>query len=101
MRLNLVAICGWMYYILSMTKRDKLTSRLLAKPKDFTWGELLKLLNGFGYQQLSGGKTGGSRVRFVHPIYPPISLHRPHPQPVLKRYQLEDIIDVLEQEGLL
>ncbi|OGT43653.1 MAG: hexulose-6-phosphate synthase [Gammaproteobacteria bacterium RIFCSPHIGHO2_12_FULL_40_19] len=84
-----------------MTKREKILDRLLSKPTDFTWVELTKVLNGFGYSQISAGKTGGSRVRFVHANYPPIILHKPHPKPILKRYQLEGIIDLLKQEKLI
>ena len=84
-----------------MTKRDKLFDRFLTKPKDFTWDELTKILNGFGYRAISIGKTGGSRIRFVHTDYPPIILHRPHPKPELKRYQIEEIINLLKQEKLL
>jgi hypothetical protein len=84
-----------------MTKQQKLIERFLLKPKNFTWSELTKVLASFGYKQISGGKTGGSRVRFIHPEYPPIILHKPHPRPILKRYQLEDIINLLEQEKLL
>jgi hypothetical protein len=84
-----------------MTKIEKLIDRLLTKPTNFTWAELVKILSGFGYKQISAGKTGGSRVRFVHYDYPPIILHKPHPKPILKRYQLEDIIDLLKQEKLL
>ena len=84
-----------------MTKQQKLIEKFLLKPKDFTWNELIKVLTGFGYKQISGGKTGGSRARFIHSEYPPIILHKPHPKPILKRYQLEDIINLLEQEELL
>ncbi|OGO95073.1 MAG: hypothetical protein A3F41_03525 [Coxiella sp. RIFCSPHIGHO2_12_FULL_44_14] len=84
-----------------MGKHEKLIDRFLAKPKDFTWSELIKLLNAFGYRQISAGKTGGSRVRFAHEQHPPIMLHRPHPKPTLKRYQIEGIIDLLKQEKLL
>lgn len=84
-----------------MAKRDKLINRFLTKPTDFTWQELEKLLSGFGYQLMHAGKTGGSRVRFIHQTHPPIILHKPHPKPVLKRYQLEDILGLLKQEGLL
>lgn len=84
-----------------MTKRDKILRRFLAKPKDFSWGELVTLLRGYGYKQLGGGKTGGSRVRFVHESRPPIILHRPHPSSVVKRYQLEQVEEVLKGEGLL
>ncbi len=84
-----------------MTKTEKLLERFLTKPKDFTWKELNKLLNSFGYNQVSAGKTGGSRIRFISNSYPPIILHKPHPKPILKRYQLEDIINLLNQEGLI
>jgi hypothetical protein len=84
-----------------MTKRDKLIERLLSQPKDFTWAELAKVLNGLGYKEISGGKTGGSRARFIHSSSPPIILHKPHPKPVLKRYQLENIIALLRQEKLI
>lgn len=84
-----------------MTQYEKLISRLLASPRDFTWAELVKLLGRFGYSQISGGKTGGSRVRFIHEELPPIILHKPHPKPILKRYQLEEIVHFLKQEKLL
>ena len=79
----------------------KLLRRFLEKPADFTLNELTKILNTFGYKPTTIGKTGGSRIRFVHIDYPPILLHRPHPKPILKRYQIENIIHLLQQEGLL
>jgi hypothetical protein len=84
-----------------MTKREKLLDRFLTKPNDFIWDELTRVLNIFGYKQISVGKTGGSRVRFVHISFPPIILHKPHPGSILKRYQLEDIINLLRKEKLL
>lgn len=84
-----------------MTKYKKSIDRLLEKPKDFTWNELDRVLSGLGYKLVSAGKTGGSRVRFIHQDYPPIILHKPHPKPILKRYQLDDIINLLKQENLL
>lgn len=84
-----------------MTKHIKLVQRLCSKPKDFTWNELTRVLNGLGYKQISSGKTGGSRVRFINEFYPPIILHKPHPKPILKRYQLEAIVELLKQEGLI
>ena len=84
-----------------MSKKEKLIDRLLSKPKDFTWDELAKVLKSFGYIASSCGKTGGSRVRFINSEYPPILLHKPHPKPILKRYQIDDIIELLKQEKLL
>jgi len=84
-----------------MTQREKLIERLLSKPKDFTWNELIKVLGAFDYELINGGKTGGSRARFIYPEYSPILLHKPHPAPILKRYQLVGIIEQLTLEGLL
>jgi len=84
-----------------MTKQEKLIDRLLERPKDFTWNELLKLLGKLGYKEIRIGKTGGSRVRFIHYRYPPIVLHKPHPNPTLKRYQLDGVISQLKQEELI
>jgi len=65
-----------------MSKTAKLLSRFLSKPKDFTYEELKKLLTSFGYKEEKTGKTSGSRVTFYN---------RPHPSPVLRQYQLNDI----------
>jgi hypothetical protein len=58
-------------------------------------------LTGFGYALAKSGKTGGSRVKFIHEALPPIILHKPHPIPVLKKYQLEQIEETLRGEGLI
>ena len=50
-----------------MGKFEKLLDRFLAKPKDFTYDELKSLLRGFGYDEISTGKTSGSRTAFFHP----------------------------------
>jgi hypothetical protein len=84
-----------------MTKKNKLIERLLTKPKDFTWSELTKLLNGLDYKLISTGKTGGSRIRFIREDYPPIVMHKPHPKPILKPYQLEYVIQLLSGEKLI
>ena len=84
-----------------MTKRQKILTRFLSNPTDFSWNELITLLSGFGFQQASSGKTGGSRVRFLNDNHPPIILHKPHPRPTLKRYQINIIIEFLRQENLI
>ena len=84
-----------------MSRKDKLLARLQQRPKDFTWDELAALLNSLGYKQAKPGKTGGSRRRFVHPTAPTITLHKPHPKNILKMYIIDDILEVLKQEGML
>ncbi|MCP0914980.1 MULTISPECIES: type II toxin-antitoxin system HicA family toxin [Legionella] len=84
-----------------MTKKDKLRERILSSPSDFTWAELTSLLNSLGYKESNAGKTSGSRVRFISDKYSPITLHKPHPKPILKKYMVKQVIQQLQKEGLL
>lgn len=79
-----------------MSKVEKLIEKLKSKPKDFTWDEMIKVLNCFGFEQMAQGKTGGSRRKLMNGNKQIISLHEPHPQKVLKWYQLDIIIDFLK-----
>jgi predicted RNA binding protein YcfA (HicA-like mRNA interferase family) len=84
-----------------MERKDRLLERLQRRPRDFTWNELVTLLRRLGFRQVRTGRTGGSRRRFVHPNGVIISLHEPHPGRILKRYQIDQIIETLEREGML
>lgn len=56
---------------------DKLLKRFLAKPKDFTFEELKRLLKSFEYLEEQGS---GSRVVFINKkLNHKIKLHKPHP----------------------
>lgn len=79
-----------------MSQLDKLRIRLCAKPKDFTWDELVKLLAAYGFEELTKGKMAGSRRQFYNATTQvAISLHKPHPGNILKEYQLKEIIALL------
>ncbi|GGH21566.1 type II toxin-antitoxin system HicA family toxin [Mucilaginibacter phyllosphaerae] len=82
-----------------MSIQDKLISRLLSVPKDFTWDELCKIVAFFGYEELTGGKTGGSRRRFVDSKKEVITLHKPHPGNIVKAYALKQVIAHLKEKG--
>ena len=84
-----------------MGRNEKLLARLQQKPKDFTWDELTNLLKSLGYVQRKTGKTGGSRRRFVHPTAPTITLHKPHPDPIVKMYVINDLLELLKREGMI
>jgi len=84
-----------------LSKRDKLVKRLLSKPTDFTFEELVTLLGGFGFTIKGAGKTGGSRVTFADDEGDYIRLHKPHPRNILKLYQVDDVIFALKERGLL
>ncbi len=82
-----------------MGKHEKLLAKLQSRPKDFTFRELTTLLAGFDYVLNESGS--GSRVRFEHAHFVPILLHKPHPSPVLKPYVIDQVLEVLKQEGLI
>ena len=84
-----------------MTKREKLITRLLQRPNDFTWNELTSLLQSFGYRESKKGKSGGSRRKFVHDSAPTIMLHKPHPKNLLKLYAIDQIIEILKNEDMI
>ena len=96
-----MTIFGYKSERLSMGKLKKLLERLVSEPKDFTWDEFESLMSVLGYKKCKSGKTSGSRRRYKHAVMAPIILHEPHPQRILKHYQLEIIIERLEKEGIL
>ena len=83
-----------------MSKADKLLTRFLSKPTDFSYQELKRLLGGFGYEESARGRTSGSRVAFINTETRHIlRLHKPHPGPNLKAYQLKLVETALREEG--
>ncbi len=83
-----------------MSKKGKLIDRLLKKPKDFTFDEMKLLLSYFEYELKQGGT--GSGVKFIKAgSNEVINFHKPHPNGVLKRYVLNQIIEKLRKDGLL
>jgi hypothetical protein len=80
-------------------KQEKAVARLLTIPADFSWQELSGLLRMLGYNEVQGA---GSRVKFDNGNPDQlISLHRPHPGNIVRRYALRQVIDTLSQAGLL
>ena len=79
-----------------MSKRDKLVERFLKIPKDFHFNEMLKLLGYHGFKPVKKGKTSGSRVKIKNTIGVPILLHKPHPNGIMKMYQLKQVKEILE-----
>ncbi|MBQ7076709.1 MAG: type II toxin-antitoxin system HicA family toxin [Lachnospiraceae bacterium] len=85
-----------------MSQKDKLEQRFKSIPKDFTFEELETLLNEYGYYLSNKGKTSGSRICFTcDKSDTKIMLHKPHNRKVLLEYQIKQVKNQLEQEGLL
>lgn len=82
-----------------MSKQEKLVYRLLSKPKDFTWSELVSLMTALGFDI---EKSSGSSRKFIHKeTQAVLFIHEPHPSKVLKPYQVRDTIALLEREGFV
>lgn len=83
-----------------MSKKDKLIERLLKKPKDFTFDEMVSLLSYLGYELKQGGT--GSGVKFIREgSNEVINFHKPHPSGILKQYILNQVIEKLRKDGVL
>ena len=83
-----------------MSRAAKLLQRFLRKPKDFSYGELTRLLRAFGYVEATA--SSGSRLAFTNPdTRDVIRLHRPHPAHIMKAYQLELIEEHLIEKGYI
>ena len=85
-----------------MGKKEKLIKKLKSVPKDFTFDEAETLLGYLDYSRSNKGRTSGSRVIFTSKNHKTkIMLHKPHPRKELLEYQVKQLIEQLEQEGLL
>ncbi len=84
-----------------MSQKDKLIQRLKSKPRDFTFDEAETLLKYLDYVPSDKGHTSGSRVIFTSKCHAPVLLHKPHPQKELREYQVKQLVEILEQEGLI
>jgi predicted RNA binding protein YcfA (HicA-like mRNA interferase family) len=82
-----------------MTKTEKLLIRFLSRPMNLTYHELIRLLESMGFkeEQRSGSRVVFSNNRIKHYT----KLHNLHPGNVLKRYQIDLIIQELNSKNLV
>ena len=85
-----------------MTKKDKLLKLFRNLPKDFTFEEAVSLFGIFNFVIDNKGSTSGSRVCFRNAnLNLSYSMHKPHPQNVIKGYQMQQILDFLYTNNLM
>lgn len=84
-----------------MSEKEKLLQRFLLIPSDFSWDELVALLYYFGFNELTKGKTAGSRRKFLQENGYIILLHKPHPGNIVKKYGLRQVKDYLISKKML
>lgn len=82
-----------------MTQFKKALARLQQRPMDFTWDEAVRVMQGCGFKVI---KSSGSRRKFFHEEKNvAVSIHQPHPGNILKRYQVDRLIEALRDTGSL
>jgi len=86
---------------LQMRTKEKLRERFLKMPSDFTFDEMQRLLEGYGYEKSNKGKTSGSRLIFKNGAKRPIMLHKPHPGNIVKEYAMKQVYDDLKEAGFI
>jgi hypothetical protein len=85
-----------------MGQREKLISRFMKLPKDFTFDETKRLLNYFGYEIHNKGNTSGSRIRFINKDSGEfIDMHKPHPESIMKEWMMKKIYLYLMNKKLI
>ena len=84
-----------------MGTKEKLRNRFLKMPSDFTFDEMQRLLEGFGYEKSNKGKTSGSRLIFKNGAKLPIMLHKPHPGNIVKEYAMKQVLEDLKEAGFI
>ncbi|MFM0667570.1 type II toxin-antitoxin system HicA family toxin [Paraburkholderia sediminicola] len=82
-----------------MSKLQKLRQRIADIPADFSWDELVSLLEGFGF--IEKAKKGGSYRTFFDDSGRKIFLHKPHPGSIVKVYCVRDVVEKLREFGLM
>ena len=82
--------------------KGKTDCKIKTVPKDFSFDEAETLLGYLTYHKYNKGKTSGSRVVFISEAHKTkILLHKPDPRKELLEYQIKQLIEQLEQEGLI
>ncbi len=84
-----------------MGTKEKLRERFMRIPSDFTFDEVQRLLEGYGYERSNKGKTSGSRIIFKNKDKRPIMLHKPHPGNIVKEYALKQVLEELKIAGYI
>jgi hypothetical protein len=81
-----------------MSSKEKLEKRFLSLPRDFTFDELVRLFAQYGYELSRKGRSSGSRVAFVrgNEVF---TMHRPHPENIVKRGTLQNVKEYLKQKN--
>ena len=85
-----------------MGSKEKLIERFKKLPKDFTYDEVVRLFNVFGYTENNKGSTSGSRVEFISGDGKnSYIMHKPHPSNIIKSYAMKQLLIYVKENKLI
>ena len=85
-----------------MSTKEKLVDRFKSQPNDFTFEELIRLFNLYGFEIGSKGKTSGSRMEFInYEKNLSFGVHKPHPANAIKSYVMKQLLEFLVDNNFI
>lgn len=84
-----------------MTKADTRLARLKAHPTDLQWDELVAVMMdlNFSWVQNAGGSSHGHFYNAE--TKRKLGVSKPHNPSIVKRYQIKEVLKMLEDDGLI
>jgi predicted RNA binding protein YcfA (HicA-like mRNA interferase family) len=84
-----------------MTRLQKLQEKILRNPTpaDITWEEIKKFLESFGFEMRVN--KGSRRKFYIAEKNVLLSCHEPHPQSIVKKSTVKDIVQQLTMNGII
>lgn len=79
-----------------MGRKEKLKAKLDTLPKNFTWDELVSLMNQYGFDLLKA-KRGSGRKFYNKNKDKLVMFHEPHPENTMKKYVLTEVKQLLDE----
>jgi predicted RNA binding protein YcfA (HicA-like mRNA interferase family) len=81
-----------------MSKHEKTLKKIyeVPTPSDIRWDDVASCLSSMGFKEVL---NKGSKRKFYNPTSGQLgNIHKPHPQPTLKIYQVKDIKDLINKQ---
>jgi hypothetical protein len=84
-----------------MTKADTRLARLKTHPSDLQWDELIAVMGDFNFSwtQSAGGSSHGHF--YNSETKRKLGISKPHNPTIVKKYQIRDVLKMLEDDGFI
>lgn len=84
-----------------MTKSETRLARLKSRPADLQWDELVAVMGDFDFKWIQN-PGGSSHGHFYNSeTKRKFGITKPHSPTIVKRYQIKDVLKMLEDDGFI